>query len=84
MVGFKQSPHQRCMRGYWPSLFLQGRSPSFNKIYNRLLSPPCELGRIRSPTSGAFWGLFDEVDAASGALGDWRQDPNGNDASPVL
>ena len=28
---------------------------------------------------GAFFGFFDEVDAAFGAGGDWRRDPNWDD-----
>ena len=32
------------------------------------------------PHQGAFFlGVFDEVDAASGAGGDWRRDPDGDD-----
>ena len=31
------------------------------------------------PHQGAFLGFFDEVDAASGAHGDWRRDPDGDD-----
>ena len=27
-----------------------------------------------------FLGTVDEVDAASGARGDWRRDPDGNDS----
>ena len=31
------------------------------------------------PQQGAFfWGFFDEVDAASGARGGWRRDPDGD------
>ena len=33
-----------------------------------------------SPERGAFLGTVDEVDAASGARGDWRRDPDGNDS----
>ena len=32
------------------------------------------------PKRGAFLGIVDEVDAASGARGDWRRDPDGNDS----
>mgnify|MGYP001377575880 CR=1 FL=1 len=31
------------------------------------------------PPGGFFWGFVDEVDAASGARGDWRRDPDGYD-----
>ena len=31
------------------------------------------------PHQGAFFGVFDEVDAAFGAGGDWRRDPDGDD-----
>ena len=31
------------------------------------------------PPGGFFLGFFDEVDAASGARGDWRRDPDGDD-----
>ena len=34
---------------------------------------------ISSPKRGAFFGFFDEMDAASGARGDWRRDPDGDD-----
>ena len=34
---------------------------------------------ISSPKRGLFLGFFDEVDAASGAGGDWRRDPDGDD-----
>ena len=34
---------------------------------------------ISSPKRGAFSGFFDEMDAASGARGDWRRDPGGYD-----
>ena len=47
-------------------------------IHNLASSSPCELGRISSPTRVLFLGLFDEVDAASGAGGDWRRDPDGD------
>ena len=50
-------------------------------IHNHLLSSPCEVGRISSPTRGLFFGFFDEVDTASGARGDWRRDPDGNDGA---
>ena len=30
---FKQPQHQCCLRGYWPLLFLQGRSTRFNFIH---------------------------------------------------
>ena len=48
-------------------------------IHNLAPSSPCELGRISSPTRGLFFGIFDEVDAAFGAGGDWRRDPDGDD-----
>ena len=47
-------------------------------IQNRPQSSPCELGRISSPTRGLF---FDEVDAASGARGDWGRDIDGHDGT---
>ena len=31
------------------------------------------------PKGGYFFGFFYEVDAASGASGDWRRDPDGVD-----
>ena len=32
------------------------------------------------PHQGAFfWDFYDEVDAASGARGDWHRDPDGDD-----
>ena len=34
---------------------------------------------ISSPKWGAFFGFFDEMDAASGARGDWHRDPDGDD-----
>ncbi len=42
--------------------------------------------RKSAPTErGSFLGFFDEVDAASGARGDWSRDRDGNhgDASAV-
>ena len=33
------------------------------------------------PERGAFFGIFNEVDAASGARGDWRRDADGNDSA---
>ena len=41
---------------------------------------------ISSPKRGAFLGFFDEMDAASGVLGDWYRDPDGDDgdASVVI
>ena len=30
------------------------------------------------PPGGFFLGIFDEVDAASGARGGWRRDPDGD------
>ena len=50
-------------------------------IHNRPPSSPCELGRIGSPTMGLFFGFFDEVDAASGARGDWGRDIDGHDGT---
>ena len=36
---------------------------------------------VSAPPGGFFLGFFDEVDAASGARGDWRRDPDGNDGA---
>ena len=36
---------------------------------------------ISSPKRGAFFGFFDEMDAASGARGDWHRDPDGDDGT---
>ena len=47
-------------------------------IHNHPPSSPCELGRISSPIRGLFLGVSDEVDAASGARGDRRRDPDGD------
>ena len=33
------------------------------------------------PHQVAFLGFFDEVDAASGARGDWRRDADGEDGA---
>ena len=44
-------------------------------------SSACELGRISSPTRELLFGFFDEVDAVSGARGDWGRDPDGNDSA---
>ena len=46
-------------------------------MHSRPPSSACELGRISSPTRGLF---LDEVDAASGAGGDWRRDVDGDDS----
>ena len=38
------------------------------------------IAEISSPREGGlFLGFFDELDAASGARGDWRRDPGGYD-----
>ena len=34
---------------------------------------------ISSPKWGAFFGFFDEMDAASGVHGDWHRDLDGDD-----
>ena len=42
--------------------------------------PHHEGSEISSPQKGGlFLGFFDEVDAAFGARGDWRRDPDGDD-----
>ena len=40
------------------------------------------IAEISSPREGGLLlGFFDELDAASGARGDWRRDPGGYDAA---
>ena len=49
---FKQPQHQCCLRGYWPLLFLQCRSPRFNFIH-MAFSSAVSLGEASFSTSSA-------------------------------
>ena len=65
------------------------RSPSpgiGSKSLNFFCCSPFRRQHVNSdvsapPPGGFFLGFFDEVDAASGAGGDWRRDPDGDDGA---